>query len=296
MDYYFEVERFDRESGNILHELERLQLMQNTLVIMTSDNGMPFPRAKANLYDYGTRMPLAIYWKGKITPIKKVEDFINFIDFGPTILEATGIEIPKGFSGTSFMDLLEGQPNGLRHRDTVFLERERHANVRKGDLAYPSRAVRTKEYLYIRNFEPDRWPAGDPNAHQSVGQYGDVDNSITKFLIMRDSLGEQDYFRLAFGKRPQEELYLLKTDPFNLKNEADNEKYNEVLAILRKSLSHWMLSTGDLRATEPRTGYWDEVKFTPNYQYHNYDLEEKIKAYTMMAKEGGRLKENPCIP
>ena len=97
MDYYYEVERFDRESGNIITALEKHGLLDNTIIVMTSDNGMPFPRAKATLYDYGTRMPLAIFWKGHIEGGKRISDFTNFVDFGPTFLEAAGLEIPKGF-------------------------------------------------------------------------------------------------------------------------------------------------------------------------------------------------------
>lgn len=214
LDYYFEIERFDREAGNIIAYLEENVMMDNTLIIMTSDNGMPFPRAKANLYDYGTRMPLAMYWKGRFQGGGKWDTFVNFVDFAPTIAQAAGIAVPEVWSGKSLLPLIDG-PEERRKRNEVFLERERHANVRKGDLSYPSRAVRTKEYLYIRNFEPGRWPAGDPIVHQSVGQYGDVDNSITKFLIMamENSPTDKDYFTLSFGKRPSEEFYVLAQDP-----------------------------------------------------------------------------------
>ncbi len=296
MDYYYEVERFDRESGNIINTLKRQGLLDNTLIIMTSDNGMPFPRAKANLYDYGTRMPLAMYWKETIENGQRVGEFVNFVDFGPTALEASGMEIPSEFSGTSILELFTGDLERPKGRDKVFLERERHANVRKGDLSYPVRAVRTKDYLYIRNFEPDRWPAGDPNVHQSVGQYGDIDNSISKFLIMEmeGKPTDKDYFKLAFEKRPAEELYVLANDPYNLKNEASNPEHVKILKTMRDELSQWMKNTGDLRAKEPNTTYWDEVLYTPDYQFNNYDQQQKISEYKMLVREGGRLIEVPC--
>ncbi|WP_413994248.1 sulfatase [Maribacter sp. 2307ULW6-5] len=295
LDYYYEVERFDRECGNLIATLKKEGLLENTIIVMTSDNGMPFPRAKANLYDYGTRMPLAIYWKGRIEGGKRISEFMNFVDFAPTFLEAASLEIPSGFSGNSLLELFteEGSKSG---RDKVFLERERHANVRMGDLSYPARAVRTKDFLYIRNFEPDRWPAGDPNAHQSVGQYGDVDNSITKFQIMQmeGRPTDKDYFQLAFGKRPAEELYVLANDPYNINNELANPEHAMVLSRLRKDLEAWMSATGDLRATDPKTDYWDKVLYTPDYDTENFDLEAKTKAYRMQLPHRGTFREMPC--
>ncbi|PIB39379.1 sulfatase [Maribacter sp. 4G9] len=296
LDYYFEVERFDRECGNILEQLQQEGLLENTLVIMTSDNGMPFPRAKANLYDYGTRMPLAMYWKGHIEGGRRIADFVNFIDFAPTLLEAAGLPPEKEFSGTSLMSLFNSDETKGVH-DKVFLERERHANVRKGNLSYPSRAVRTHEYLYIRNFEPDRWPAGDPTVHQSVGQYGDVDNSITKYLIMqhKESYKGKPYFQWAFGKRPDEELYVLANDPYNLENVATDPGYVKVLETLREELAQWMEATGDLRAKDPKTPYWDRVLYTPNYQMENKNISKEIQAYKQLVRDGGGFKEVRCL-
>lgn len=297
MDYFFEVERFDRESGNIIDVLERKGLLDNTLIVMTSDNGMPFPRAKANLYDYGTRMPLAMYWKGHIEGGQRITEFMNFIDFGPTFLEAAGEDIPEAFSGYSLLELFSPEQAAISDRTKVFLERERHANVRKGDLSYPVRAVRTKDYLYIKNFEPERWPAGDPHAHQSVGQYGDIDNSISKFLIMEQEgrPADKDYFKLAFAKRPKEEFYVLANDPYNLRNEIENKAYEEEITFLRKDLKQWMSATNDLRAKAPHTVYWDTVLYTPDYQFIDYDLMQKIKDYDLLVKNGGRFEEADCL-
>jgi len=297
MDYFFEVERFDRESGNIIRLLEKSGDLNNTIIVMTSDNGMPFPRAKANLYDFGSRMPLVIFWKGKIKEGIRTKDFMNFIDFGPTFLEAAGLDIPESFSGKSMIPLFDDQTSKAFKRDKVFLERERHANVRKGDLSYPSRAIRTKEYLFIKNFEPDRWPAGDPETHQSVGQYGDVDNSISKFLIleMENVSTGTDYFKLAFSKRPVEELYVIKNDPYNLTNQVSNPEFEDISNQLRSDLESWMQTTNDIRSANPHTNYWDTVEYTPNYQHANFDLEEGIANYKMKKiTESGRFEEVPC--
>ncbi|MFD2201259.1 sulfatase [Shivajiella indica] len=279
LDYYFEVERFDRECGQIIRFLEEMGELNNTIVVMTSDNGMPFPRAKANLYDLGTRMPLAIRWPNKIKAGTVIQSFVNFVDFSPSFLEAAGLQ-GKEMSGKSLWPILEGKSEGDHE---VFLERERHANVRKGDLSYPSRAIRTHDYLYIRNLMPERYPAGDPTVHQSVGQYGDVDNSITKFLIMalegQERDNSPDYFELSFGLRPEEELYVLKEDPYQINNVADLPEFKEIKSALRKRLDDWMLETGDRRATEPRSNYWDQVRYTPTYQMKDVDFMENIINY-----------------
>ncbi len=297
LDYYFEVERFDRECGNIMRILRTRGLLENTILVMTSDNGMPFPRAKANLYDYGTRMPLAIYWTSHIKQNATINDFVNFVDFGPTFLEAAGISVPDEFEGKSLISLLNNSKmNDSNERNHVFLERERHANVRKGNLSYPSRAIRTGEYLYIRNFEHERWPAGDSLVHQSVGQYGDVDNSISKFLILanRDDPEGQQLYKLAFDKRPEEELYILANDPYNVKNVAANKEYGRLKDSLRTELTNWMNTTGDLRAAQPKTTYWDEVLYTPDYQRQNFNLDEEIKNYSMLLNNGSDFEKSGC--
>ena len=287
LDYYFEVERFDRQCGQALDLLRKKGLLENTLVVMTSDNGMPFPRAKANLYDYGTRMPLVVYWPGHIAAGTQVQEFMNFIDLAPTFLEAVGQQAPTAFSGNSLLPLLTGQPSNV-DRSKVYLERERHANVRQGDLSYPVRAVRTSDYLYIRNFEPNRWPAGDPTVHQSVGQFGDVDNSITKLLIL-DSKGENaavDYFDLAFGKRPAEELYDVKGDPYNIRNLAGQSEYAPVADSLRQVLTQWMKTTQDRRYADPTTTYWDTVEYVATGLNENVDVPQAIQAYDLLVPEG----------
>jgi N-sulfoglucosamine sulfohydrolase len=295
LDYYFEVERFDRESGRILKMLEEAGELDNTIIVMTSDNGMPFPRAKANLYEYGAHMPLAMRFPSRIAAGTVVTAFTNSVDFAPTFAEATGLDASVFTSGSSLWPLLAGTDEADRTR--AFVERERHANVRAGDLSYPSRSVRTEQYLYIKNFMPDRWPAGDPTTHQSVGQYGDVDNSITKYLIMaiegKASTDTPDYFNLTFAKRQPEELYDIKKDPFQLHNLALDPEYRSTMSSLQADLQQWMESTGDLRATDPQTIYWDTVLYTPNYQFHDFDLAEGIDGYAIappFTKE-----EIPCL-
>src|SRR5262249_56675450 len=134
---------------------------------------------------------------------------------------------PAETTGRDLTPLMAAGPNlpFYPERDAVFFERERHANVRAGNLSYPCRAVRTDKYLYIRNLRPDRWPAGDPVLVHSVGPFGDVDPSPTKDLILthRDERAFAPYFQAAFAKRPAEELYDLGHDPFQLQNVAHHD-------------------------------------------------------------------------
>ena len=250
LDYYFEVERFDTEVGQILDMLEKEGRADNTIVIIISDNGMPFPRCKANLYDFGTHMPMAVRWTDSGMKGREVDAFVSFQDIAPTVLQAAKVAIPKQMTGKSFLDILTSEKE-ITGRDHVFVERERHANVRKGNASYPARAIRTRDFLYIVNFRPNRWPAGDPQTVFAVGKYGDIDGSPTKDVILslKDKKpGKIDYFNLSCGKRPAEELYDLKDDPDEINNVAAVPGYKEVKTRLRGQLFRWMKETGDPRA------------------------------------------------
>ncbi|MHC4389361.1 MAG: sulfatase/phosphatase domain-containing protein, partial [Planctomycetota bacterium] len=144
-DYYWEIQRFDREVGQLLQTLEDMGEIDNTLIVITSDNGMPFPHAKANLYDYSTRMPLAVRWAAKVKGNRVVDDFVSHTDFAPTFLEAAGVEVPKEMTGRSLLDILLSGKSGRvdPERTRVFTALERHAWCRPNGLGYPSRAIRT---------------------------------------------------------------------------------------------------------------------------------------------------------
>ncbi len=260
LDYYFEVQRLDREAGGIIATLEAAGQLDNTVVIFTSDNGMPFPRAKANLYDAGTRVPLAIRFPSRAKPHHTVDDFVVLSDLAPTILEAAGLKPPAGMTGRTLMPLLAG--NKQSGRDVAFLERERHAQVRRGDLGYPARAIRTRDFLFIWNVHPDRWPAGDPEMYVSVGPFGDIDGGPTKDLLLqgREDSSIARYFALATAKRPEEELYDLRKDPQQLENVAANPQYARTKNSLRSSLLKWMRETQDPRAVSTADP-WDRYPY-----------------------------------
>jgi arylsulfatase A-like enzyme len=249
LDYYAEVERFDRQVGELLALLKRKGLEPNTIVVMTSDNGMPFPRCKANLYEYGVHIPLAIRWPARFQGRRTVDALVSLADLAPTFLEAAGLPTPTEMTARSLLPLLQGAASP--GRDAVFFERERHANVRAGDLGFPARAVRTSDFLYIRNYCPDRWPAGDPVRWKAVGEFGDCDNGPSKSCMLANRAAESGarLFELAFGKRPAEELYDLAKDPFQLNNVAEDPRFASPRRRLAARLQHWMEQTQDPRAT-----------------------------------------------
>ncbi len=269
-DYYFEVQRFDREVGEILTTLEAQGELDNTLVVMTGDNGLPFPRCKSNLYDTGTNVPLGMRWPGHIKGGRGVEDFVSLQDLAPTFLEVAGLKPVPEMTGRSLLNLLTSDQSGRVDpaRDHVLVGKERHAWVRKGGLGYPCRALRTYEYLYIRNFKPERWPAGDPaggaEPYDAKRIYGDIDDGPSKTYMIehRDEPAVKRLFELAVAKRPAEELYDLRKDPNQLNNVADDPSYAKVkeelsarlMAELKATADPRVLGNGDIFDTYPYYG------------------------------------------
>jgi len=263
VDYYAEVQRFDYESGEILKQLRESGQLDNTLVVMVGDNGWQTPRGLANVYDAGTRVPMAVRWPGHVAKDQMCDEFISFEDFAPTFLAAGGVPVRDEMTGRSFLPLVAAKGVRSDWRDAVFLERERHANVRSGDRSYPCRAVRTKDFLYVRNLAPDLWPAGDPEVHQSVGPFGDVDNTPFKELILsnRHQPEMRPFFELGFGKRPAEELYDLRSDPEQIRNVAGDPKHAATISALKRKLHDWMRETDDPRSREESSRQFDEYPY-----------------------------------
>lgn len=267
LDYYFEIERFDRELGEILSFLDERDQLANTFVIVTSDNGMPFPRAKADLYDFGSRVPLAVRWPERIPGGRVVSDFVSLVDVAPTILGAAGLEPPSAMTGRSFLDVLASADQGRVDpaRDHVILARERHTPWRAGRVGYPMRAIRTDRFLYIRNLASDRWPAGDPPI------FGEVDPSPTKDFVRdrRDVPGFERYYEAAFAKRPAEELYDSALDPGQMDNSVALDSLATAKSALANRLDRHLMATSDPRALG-RPPTWES-----NPHYGRLTLEQR---------------------
>ncbi len=270
-DYLGEALAFDAGLGVILQRLEEMGELENTLVVVSGDHGIPgMPRAKCNLYDIGCEVALAMRWPGQVAAGRVVEDFVNIMDLAPTFLEAAGVEVPKSMTAHSLMPILTSRESGHIEQDRTFVVtgRERHVHVaREGGLPYPQRAIRTGEYLYIINFEPDRWPMGDPGGldrpdtepppYEQLKSdtrivYKDLDASPTKAWMIYHRSDEEvkPLFDLAFGKRPKEELYDLRTDRHYMVNVADHAEYQNVKAELSAQLMEVLTGQDDPRVFE----------------------------------------------
>ncbi|MCP4941006.1 MAG: sulfatase [Planctomycetaceae bacterium] len=255
LDYYTEVEHFDQMVERALNRLEQEGELDNTIVVVTSDHGMPFPRAKASLYDTGTQVPLAIRWGNGIQNRGRVSNaFVNLSDLAPTFIEVAGLAPPAEMTGRSILDILQNQTSKLQPaRDHALIAMERHDGCRKGGKGYPCRAIRTSKFLFILNHEPSRWPSGSPDASVCARAipYGEIDTSPTKTLMMKATTNEQlqQLQQLAFGLRPAEELYDLTSDPWQLKNVAGDPKYSADLDRLRTRLTRRLKQTNDPRQT-----------------------------------------------
>ncbi|MCK5924114.1 MAG: sulfatase-like hydrolase/transferase, partial [Methylococcales bacterium] len=233
LDYAFEVEWFDQHLGNMIRILEENGEFDNTLIVVTSDNGMAFPRGKGQIYDDDFHMPLAACWGSKMQGGRVVDDYVSFTDFAPTFLEVAGIKPEHKITGKSILDILRSKKSGQIDpaRDFIVVGKERHDLGRPDQAGYPVRAIRTDKYLYAVNFEPDRWPACDPP------HYGNIDGSPTKTSIIEmHEAGESTYWELAMGKRPEEELYRMSDDTHCMNNLADNPELDEIKAEMRQEL------------------------------------------------------------
>ncbi len=248
LDYALEVEWLDTQLARVLALLDASGARDTTLVVVTSDNGMPFPRAKVNLYDPGVRMPLAVRWPGRVKPDQRFDALVSLIDLAPTFLDAARVVVPVQITGRSLLPILEGR--NVTGRDEVYTALERHTWCRPDGATYPIRGIRTREFLYLRNFMPERWPTGGPefiSSNKTV--HGDVDGCPTK-AFMEEPANQTRFpreFALSFGRRPLEELYDLRNDPHQINNLAADPAY----AAAREKL--WMQLRGHLEKTgDPR--------------------------------------------
>lgn len=266
-DYLGEVQAFDAGLGVLIEELKRVGAYENTLLVVSGDHGFPgVTRGKCNLYDLGTQVPLAIRWPAGIkTRGRVVDDFVSLPDLATTFLEAAGVAIPDTMIAPSLMPVLTSQRSGQvdQGRDAVFTGRERHvAAARTGNKPYPQRAIRTNRYLYIINFEPERWPMGTgPDSVEQMPSYeslrentfvafGDLDASPTKAWVVTHRDENPDLYEFAVGRRPEFELFDVLADPHCMNNLADDESKADVRERLHRRLIDELERTGDPRVSE----------------------------------------------
>ncbi len=251
LDYAFEVEHFDNHLGKMLAELEKRKLLSKTIVVVTSDHGMPFPRVKGNAYEFANHVPLAILWPAGIAkPGRAIDDFVSFIDLAPTFIELAGMAWGDtgmaACTGRSLSEIFRSEKPGLvvPGRDHVLIGKQRNDVGRPHDEGYPTRGIIKDGMFYLRNFEATRWPAGNPETG-----YLDCDAGATKTWILNEHRknANDPFWAFCFGMRPDEELYDLRKDPDCLKNLAAT--FKEQAAALKKSLFAKLTEQGDPRMT-----------------------------------------------
>ncbi|WP_221409095.1 sulfatase family protein [Reichenbachiella versicolor] len=263
LDYAVEVEYFDFHLGEILDHLKEEGELENTLIIVTSDNAMPFPRYKGHPHEFATRVPFVVSWEGQISNSgREVNEYCSFIDFAPTLLEVAQVSDKQSgmakIEGNSLTDIFQ---NKASKRDYVLTGRERNDCVRKNGWSYPVRSLHKGDYVYMHNFEPDRWPCGEPETG-----YRDTDGSPTKSYTL--SLGEgTEEFELCYGKRIQEELYNIREDPECLNNLIGDGKYIQLQNKMKKDLF--------IKLKEQR----DPRMFDQGEVFDEYDFERRNKDY-----------------
>ena len=284
LDYALEVEHFDSHLGRMIAELERRGMLENTLVIVTSDHGMPFPRDKGQAYQNSNHIPLAMMWKGKIlAPGRSIDDLISLIDIAPTIVEAAGLEWSmtemQETPGVRLQNIFASDRPGFvdDSRDHVLIGKERHDVGRPDDVGYPIRGMVTRDLLYLHNYETERWPAGNPETG-----YLNCDGSPTKTVVLnarRDGTAPQ-FWDACFGKRPVEELYDLQNDPDCISNLALNAEYAFRREQLSKQMKEELLAQSDPRMLG-QGDYFDQIRYSnPRYRnfYNRFMSGEKIHA------------------
>lgn len=279
-DYFGEAMAFDAALGVLIEELKKAGEYENTIIAISGDHGAPgFPHGKCNLYDFGSKVALAISGPGVVKG-RVLDDFVSLPDLAPTFLEAGGIKIPDAMSAKSLWSSLKSSQVGLADssRTQVYIGRERHVAVaREGYLPYPQRAIRTKDHLFIINFKPERYPMGDPYllgtkdepgvdalANSTFVTLPDEDAGPTKAWLVTHRVEWHEAYHKAYGKRPHEELYDLSKDPDQMNNVAGKKAYQKVQQQLREKLLAEMKRTQDPRLindgeffeTEPMAAPW----------------------------------------
>lgn len=276
LDYAYEIEYMDSHIARILKKLEQIGQLDNTLIVVTSDHGMPFPRVKGNQYENSNHIPLAIRWPGGIRkPNRKIDDYVSFIDLAPTFLQAAGISARQSgmepITGTSLFDIFGSDRAGQTNpaRNFVLVGQERHDMGRPNDVGYPVRGMHKDGMLYLANYEPDRWPVCNPETG-----YLNCDGSPTKSLILnlRRSGQDKTYWQTNFGKRPAEEFYDVRRDPDCVKNLVNDPKYRAKAAQLKAEMVAKLKAQDDLRQIGMGHLYEQYPSSDPNFRgfYEKY--------------------------
>lgn len=278
LDYAFEVEHFDRHLGRMLDELKKRGQLKNTLVIVTSDNGMPFPHDKGYAYYNSVHEPLAVMWPaGILKPGRTIEDFVSFIDYAPTFLDVAGMKKePTGMqpiTGRSLSGIFKSQKSGQvePQRDHVLIGKERTDVGRPHDQGYPIRGIIKGDLLYVKNFETNRWPGGNPETG-----YRDTDASPTKTEVLKTqhTPSENLCWGVCFGKLGPDQLFDVRKDQDCLVNLVGTNSF----AALQDQLFAELKEQGDPRMFGKGNVFDEYPNASPKHDFYDRGLRgENVK-------------------
>jgi len=298
LDYAVEIEWFDQHLMRMIEYLESIGELDNTVIVVTSDNGMAFPRAKANGYEFGVHVPLAISFPAGFPAGRQIEDPVSFIDLAPTFLDlsqTTGEEMLP-ITGKSLVTLLTSEQQGIVEpsREFVMAGRERHSSSRFMNAGYPQRILRRNQYLYIWNLKPERWPAGAPQrlvpdgngalypkygidslgVHHSDWAFTDIDAAPTKSFIVEHYQDPEvsKYFEWSVDRRPEYELFDVDKDPECLQNLAYHLEFTGMKEQLDAIMIQELESTGDPRVVGSNPELFDTYpRYSPMREFPKPD-------------------------
>ncbi len=228
--YYDDVTAADYIIGDVLEWLDKYKVADNTVVFVFGDHGRGMPRSKRWVYDSGIKVPLLIRWPGKLKPGAVRNDLVAFIDFAPTVLSVAGVEVPSRMQGQVFLG-----DKRAKDRQYIYAARDR-----MDETFDRIRAVRDTRYKYIRNFYPDL-----PYAQRI--SYNEENPTMQAWRRLHAEGKLTGAPALFFAPiKPIEELYDTQADPDEVKNLADDRKYQKVLQRMRDALGKWIAETKDL--------------------------------------------------
>lgn len=228
--YYDEIGRFDLHISMAIKEMEQQGVLDNTVIIIISDNGKPFPQCKTRVNVQGLKSPFIVWYPELIKPSQSTESLASAVDLAPTVLELAGIEKPAIMQGKSLVPVLKNPQAEVRQY--AFGEHNWHVYT-----AF-ERAVITKEFVYIKNRLPglQNLPVGECSAYPSV----------QKMLTMFNNGSlKPEYSDCFITPRPAEELFDKVKDNQCMDNLFSKKKYNEVLVELQTALKVWQQETND---------------------------------------------------
>jgi N-sulfoglucosamine sulfohydrolase len=232
--YLTAVASADRDLG-LVYDAARKHLDRDMLFLFTSDHGAQFPFGKWNAYDAGIRTPLLVAWPDRVKPGTTAKAMVSWIDLLPTCLDAAGGKPPAALSGRSFLGVLLGQKD--THRDRVFVTHSGDGDMNR----YPLRAVRTRDWKYVRNLDPD----AEHHTHIDKVAAGDSRDYWASWAAKAKTDPTAAAVVRRYHTRSAEELYDLAADPWELKNLAADPTHADRLKALRIDLDAWMKDQGD---------------------------------------------------